>query len=236
MNHLSILLLPIGGKKEKRSYETLKNMSNTVVKSVKKFEEGVKAYSQQEFERGEKLLNEVDELESKADKYGFEFESELGEGAFLPSFRGDLSKLSESIDDIADMAEKSIREISWRPTFFEEIEEVGKENEEVRILRSNLIELAERAVVTTQALDKAVSILMENMDESAKAAERVHKKEHESDTKEDELSRNLYKYSNLLDPITVMEVRRIIDKFGAISDAAEASGNVLTAMTSALKA
>lgn len=87
MKFFEICLLPVGGRREKKTFETLKNLSKTVVKSVEKFEEGVEAYTEQKFDKGKELLREVDEIESEADKYGFRFESELREGAFLPAFR-----------------------------------------------------------------------------------------------------------------------------------------------------
>lgn len=236
MEFLGISLLPIGGKKEKEAFETLKNLSETVVKSVKKFEDGITAYSKQEFDKGEDLLQKVDELESEADEYGFKFESELGKGVFLPAFRGDLSKLAESIDDIADTAEESIREIYRRPQIFKDLKKAEKEKEEVKAIRIGLVDLAEKAVVSAQTLDEAVSIMMEDMDEALKKSEEVHRSEKESDTKEDELARNLYKYEEFLSPITVMQIRGLISKFGGISDAAENSGDVLSAMIHALKA
>jgi hypothetical protein len=235
MSFFQIALLPIGGKREKKTFETLKNLSNTVVKSVKKFREGVSAYSELNFEKGEKILGEVDDLESEADKYGYQFESELGGGAFLPAFRGDLSKLAESIDDIADTAEESIREIYRRPRTFEDLAEAEKKDEEVKRIRSGLVELAEKSVGSAEALDRAVSVLMENMDEAAEIAEEVHRREHESDEKENEIAIYLFKKEKLLNPVTVMQIRGLINRFGAISDAAESSGDTLSAMTNALK-
>lgn len=236
MKLLGISLLPIGGKREKETFETLKDLSKTVVNSVNKFEDGVAAYSEQKFDEGEGLLLEVDELESEADEHGLKFESKLGGGAFLPAFRGDLSRLAESIDDIADMAEESIREIYRRPKVFEDLAEAEKENEEVKSIRVGLVDLAGKAVTSAQSLDKAVSILMEDMDEAAEKAEEVHRRERESDIKEDELAVDLYKYEDLMNPVTVMQIRGLIERFGAISDAAETSGDILSAMTEALKA
>lgn len=233
---LEITLLPIGGDREKKTFETLKNLSKSVVGSVRKFEEGVTAYSEQKFDEGKDLLIEVDELESEADEYGLKFESELGGGAFLPAFRGDLSRLAESIDDIADMAEESIREIYRRPKVFEDLAEAEEKNEEVKSIRVGLVDLASKAVASAETADKAVAMLMEDMDEAAERAEEVHRRERESDVKEDELAVELYKHEDLLSPITVMQIRGLIERFGAISDAAETSGDILSAMTNALKA
>lgn len=236
MSIFEIGLLPIGGSKEKETFKTLKGLSESVVRCVKKFKESVEAYSELEFERGEELLKEVDELESEADEYGFRFESELGDGAFLPTFRGDLSRLAESIDDTADLAEESIREIHRRPKVFEKLAEAEEENEEIKIIRKGLVELAEIAVKSALVQDKAIDLLKKDMKEAAEKAEEIHRQERISDEKEDELALKLYDFEELLDPISVMQIRRLIDTFGAISNSAEASGDILSAMISALRA
>lgn len=236
MNSSIIYLLPIGGKREKKTFETLKELSSTVVETVDRFEDGVIAYSEGKLDEGEDLLDEVDQLESEADKHVSEFESELGEGAFLPTFRGDLSRLAESIDNISDRAEDSIREIYRRPKIFDDLAEAEEKNEGVKSIRTGLVNLAGKAVESAKSLDKAVSVLMEDMSEAGERTEEVHRYEGESDNKEDEIAANLYKYEDLLHPITVMQIRELIEKFGAISDSAETSGDILSAMVFALKA
>ncbi len=235
MKFLGIGLLPIGSNKEKKTFQTLKDLSETVVKCVEKFSEGVKAYSNQEIEKGEKILSEVDNLESEADKYGLKFESKLGEGAFLPAFRSDLSRLAESIDETADMAEDSLREINRRTKLFKNLSEAEKKNEEVASIRTGLVEIAEKAVKAAYVQNEAVSVLMDDMDEALKKAEEIHLTERDSDDKEDEIAVELYKYEELLDPISVMQTRNLIDGFGKISDAAETSGDIISAMVHAIR-
>lgn len=235
MKFFSVSLLPIGSGKEKKTFEILKKLSDTVVRSVEKFEEGVKTYSDKKFDEGEKYLREVDRLESKADKYGMEFESKLREGAFLPAFRGDLSRLAESIDDVSDRAEESMREIHRRPRVFEDLTKAEEKNEEAESIRLGLVDLAGKAVASARIANKAVSILLEDMDEAAERAEEIHRRERESDTQEDELAVNLYKHEDLLNPTTVMQVKGLIERFGSISDAAEDSGDIISAMTISMR-
>lgn len=235
MKFFLISLLPLGGNKEKESFETLKNLSDSVVETVTKFKEGVEAYAEQDYERGENILKAVDELESEADGFGLEFESKLGEGAFLPAFRGDLSRLAESIDDTADMAEEAIREIHRRPKVFRALAEAEERNEDLKSLRTGLVDLAGKAVESAQSQDEAVSLLMKDMNQAAKKAEEIHLRERESDDKEDQLAMTVHEHEDLLDPLTVMQIRGLIDRFGGISDSAEKSGDIISAMTHALK-
>lgn len=236
MKFLGISLLPIGGKREKKTLQTLENLSKTVVKCVEKFREGVQAYSERSIEKGEEILLEVDGLESEADKYGLQFETELGKGVFLPNFRGDLSRLAESIDETADMAEESMREIHKRTKLFDDLAQAEEKNEQVKSIRTGLVELAGKAVTSVRVQDEAVSVLMDDMDEAIEKAEEIHRKERDSDDKEDEIALELHKHEELLNPLSVMQVRRLIDRFGAISDAAEASGDTISAMIHALRA
>ena len=236
MDFLKVSLLPVGGRREKKTYERLKEHSKTVVKSLEKFEEGIKAYSEQDFEKGKTLLQKVDELESEADKKGYEFESKLREGAFLPAFRGDLSELSESIDDIADMAEESIKEVYRRPKVFDELVEAESKDEDAKTIRKGLVELAGNAVSAGRTTHEAVSVLMDDMDAAAETAEEIHRVEHDADDKEDELAFTLYEHEDLFGPVTIMQIRFLIEKFGKIADAAEDSGDIISAMTSSLKA
>ncbi|MFP4005389.1 MAG: DUF47 domain-containing protein [Candidatus Hadarchaeia archaeon] len=235
INLIQIALLPIGGRREKKTFDIITNLSSTVVESVKEFKKGVQAYSELDFETAKKHLENVRDLESKADKHGFNFELKLGGGeAFLPTFRGDLSRLAESIDDIADIAEETINEIDRRPVTFEKLSDAS-EKAGIENIGTDLVELAERAIESAKTLDDAVGLLINDIDKAAEKAEEVHRKERKSDEKEDELARKIYEIEEYLDPITVMQVRELIEKFGSISDAAENSGDTLSAMANVLR-
>lgn len=236
MKFLGITLLPIGGGKEKSAFKTFKKHSKAVVDTVKKFEDAIAAYSEQKYGKGEELLLEVDELESKADELGWKFEVGLGSGAFLPAFRGDLSRLSEKVDDVADMAEEAVRCVYHRPKLFDDLTKAEKKNDEVKSIRVGLVGLASKSVDSAAALNEAVSILMEDMDKAAEKAEEVHKCERESDIAEEELMKDLRKHEDLLPPLTVMQIKSLIERIGDISNTAEDAGDILSAMCVALKA
>ncbi len=137
---------------------------------------------------------------------------------------------------MADTAEEAIREIYRRPKVFEDLAKAEEENEEARSIRVGLVDLAGKAVSSARSLDNAASVLMEDMDKAAEAAEEIHRRERESDIKEDEIAEDLYEYEELLNPITVMQIKELIERFGGISDAAETSGDIITAMIHALRA
>ena len=110
------------------------------------------AYFDGKLEEGERIASEVYRLETKADRIRAEFENQLGVGAFLPSFRGELAKLSERLDDVADRAEEAVREIKLRPKVFEDLTRAEKKDRRAGAIRLGLVELAGKATKTTKAL------------------------------------------------------------------------------------
>jgi predicted phosphate transport protein (TIGR00153 family) len=231
-----ISLLPVGGKKEKAAFKTIKRHATAVAQTVEKFEEAFVAYSEQKFRKGETLAWEVDQLETKADRTRVKFETELGAGAFLPAFRGELARLSERLDDVADMAEDAIRGIRLRPRIFEVLTEAEKKKKGARAIRIGLVELTGKAVNTARALKTAIDTLLKDMDAAAKKAIEVDKFERESDIMEEELLKELYRYEKLICPVTVMQIKDTIEAIGEISNAAEDAGDILSAMVYSFKA
>lgn len=236
MHILGVSLLPVGAKKEKAAFETLKRHAAAVTKAAEKFEETLVAYSKREFEKGEELAWELDGLESKADRLRARFENELSAGAFLPAFRGELARLSEYVDDVADKAEDAIWEIRLRPKLFEVLAKAEKKKKEARTIRLGLVKLAGKEVEAARALKATVDVLLKDMDAAAKKAIKIDKLEGESDILEEKLLQDMYRYEKLVCPISVMQLKDLIEAIGGISDAAEDAGDVLSAMVYSLKA
>lgn len=228
-------LLSIGAKREKAAFETLKHHASAMVNSVKKFQETMLAFSERKFKEAEMLAQEVDQLESKADRIRARFESELGAGAFLPVFRGDLARLSERLDDVADVAEEAIRGIKLRPKLFEILARAEKKDRKAESIRIGLVELAGRAVKTAQALKESIDVFLEDMDAAIKKTVEVDKFERESDILEEKILQDLYRHEKLLCPITVMQIKDTIEQIGDISNNAEDAGDILSAMCYSLK-
>lgn len=231
-----IALLPIGGGRERNAFQTLKKHSETVTESVKKFRDAIVAHSEGKSEEGENLFKEIKQLESKADEIGEKFEASLGAGAFLPAFRGDLSRLGRKVDDVADKAQEAMREIHLRSRLFEKLTKAEEKNADANAIRVGLINLADKAINTAEALNAGVSVLMENMDTASVRAEGIRRCEQESDKAEEELLKNLYKYEDLLDPVTVMQIKYAVEQIGEISDAAEDAADIISATCVALRA
>jgi len=233
---LEISLLPVVGRRERTAFEMLKEHTAMVVRAVERFEEAMVAYFDGKLEEGERIASEVYRLETKADRIRAEFENQLGVGAFLPSFRGELAKLSERLDDVADRAEEAVREIKLRPKVFEDLTRAEKKDRRAGAIRLGLVELAGKATKTTKALERAIVLLLEDMDSAARRAFKVDELERESDAMEEELLQELYRYEELLPPVTVMQIKDAIKAIGEISNMAQDVGDILSSIVYSLKA
>ena len=233
---LPIGLLPIGGKKEKEAFSLLKHNAEEVLDVVKKFEDMIIAsFSERDIAKTEALGRKISDLETNADKSRRKFTCALQKGAFLPAFRGDLARLAERLDDVADAAEETMRVILLREKLFTALAKAEKKRKSAKIIREGLIKMAGLATKTVEALRSAVGMTMSNVDAANEKADEVEKLEHESDIIEQGLINDLYEHEKLFDPISVMQLKEIIDRIGNISDRAEDASDVITIISYSFK-
>lgn len=92
---------------EKDILENLLRISDNVYKSVLSMDNSVKAFVEGRWETVEKELKNCSEFEEKADRIRRLLQRMLYTEGFLPFSREDYFNLSESIDNIADQAQKA---------------------------------------------------------------------------------------------------------------------------------
>lgn len=220
--------LPLGGKREKKAFELLRKNAETVSQVVKHLESLVIAlFSDGKVKEAQALGRQVSELESKADGGRREFTRELEEGAFLPVFRGDLARLAERLDDVADSAEEAMRSILLRERVVEVLARAGKKKPEVKTVNEGLVKMARMATQTVDVLRRAISKLPSDMRQGVKLAKEVEELEHESDILGQGLLSEIYGLERWLDPVSVFQLNEVIDKIGNISDRAEDTVDIL---------
>jgi hypothetical protein len=230
-------LLPIGGKREKEAVGLLKRNAGEVLDVVKKFEDMIIAsFSERDIAKTEALGRKISDLETNADKSRRKFTCALQKGAFLPVFRGDLARLAEKLDDVADAAEEAMRVILLREKLFTVLAKAEKKRKSAKIIKEGLVKMAGLATKTVEALKSAVSMMMSNVDAANKKANEVEELEHESDIIEQGLINDLYEHEKLLDSISVMQLKEIIDGIGSISDRAEDASDTISIISYTLRA
>lgn len=225
---LTIALAPIGGKKEKEAFNILKRNAASVAEVVKKFENLITAFfSKHDVRRAETLGRELSTLETKADRGRREFMRILHKGAFLPAFRGDLARLAEQLDRIADTAEGAMRAILLREKLIKVLRGAEKKSTKVKDFRSRFLKMAELTTGTIDALKKSVEVLATDIDAALKKAQQVDELEHEVDMIEQGLLNDLYECERYLDPVSVVQLADIIRRFGNVSDRAEDTSDLI---------
>lgn len=220
---------PIGGGKEKEALEILRKNAKSVVATVKKFEEMIIAlFSERDMKKAQALGRQVTELETKADEGRRKFTCDLGKGAFLPAFRGELARLAEQLDNVADTAEEITRAILLRERLLDALSKAEKKQKKTKVIRESLVKMARLATQTTEALRGAIDLLITNIDATKAKIDEVEKLEHESDLVEQSLLGELYEYEKVLDPVSIFQLSYLIRGIGDISDRAEDVGDMIS--------
>ncbi len=234
---LIIGISPIGGGKEKEALKILRKHAKSVVDTVKKFEEMIiTLFSERDMKKAQTLGRQVTELESKADEGRRKFTSDLSKGAFLPAFRGDLARLAEQLDNVADTAEGVTRAILLREKLLDALSKAEKKQKRAKAIREGMIKMARLATQTTEALRGAIDLLLTNIDATKTKINEVEELEHESDLVEQSLLGELYDYEKVLDPVSIFQLSYLIRGIGDVSDRAENVGDVLSIISYTFRA
>ena len=234
---LIIGISPIGGGKEKEALKILRKHAKSVVDTVKKFEEMIiTLFSERDLKKAQTLGRQVTELESKADEGRRKFTSDLSKGAFLPAFRGDLARLAEQLDNVADTAEGVTRAILLREKLLDALSKAEKKQKRAKAIREGMIKMARLATQTTEALRGAIDLLLTNIDATKTKINEVEELEHESDLVEQSLLGELYDYEKVLDPVSIFQLSYLIRGIGDVSDRAENVGDVLSIISYTFRA
>jgi len=227
-NILTIAAVPVGGKREREALNILKRNAGSVAEVVKKFEELITVFfSERDLEKAEVFGRELSGLETKADKGRREFLRILHEGAFLPAFRGDLARLADRLDLVADTAEGAMRAILLRGKLIKVLRAAEKRSSKVKGFGARFMKMAELTTKTVDTLKKSVEMLATDIDAALKKVREVSELEHEIDMVQQGLLNDLYECEKYFDPVSVMQLADILQRFENISDRAEDASDVI---------
>ncbi len=227
----------IGGGKEQRAFEILKQNAKAIASVVKKFEDVIGAYfTERDPDKAEKLGRELSKLETTADKGKRDFIHMLNEGAFLPAFRADLAWLAERLDTVADTAEGAMRVILLRKQLSAALVKAEKRSKKIREWRLRFAEMAKVTTQTVKVLEEAIEALSTDTNVAIRKANDVDILEHEIDLMEQGLVNDLYEFERLFDPLSVVQLADVIRRFGNVSDRAEDMSDSVTILALTLTA
>ncbi len=93
-------------KKEKKVIKLIEKHANKVEKCLKTTLKTLQAYLDGDIETAKKLARKVDHIETEADLIRHDIRDKLYGGAYMPVLREDVYMLVESMDTVANAAEK----------------------------------------------------------------------------------------------------------------------------------
>ncbi len=179
------------------------------------------AMKKQNWNDAEKYLNKIKTLENEADALKKDIRIHLPKSLFLPIARGDLLRLVEVQDWVANKA-KDIAGIMF-----------GRKMQVPAELLELFNPLLERAIDATSQANKAISELGELLESGFRGKEvqvvedmihKLDKIEHETDEIQIEIRQRLFGHEKDLPPVDVMFLYQVIEWIGELADRAQQVG------------
>ena len=173
------------------------------------FREGVRSYFKNNSSAFEKKYEEISELESESDELRKKIKHQLYTFMLIPESRGDVLGLIETLDDIIDVSEKAVEQLSI-------------ENPQVPdFLKENFIELADLSFKAVDEVVKASRAFFREINLVSDFVNKVHYYEHEADNVEEMIKRKAFGCQTIEKFSHKIHIRYFAEKIARVSDVAE---------------
>ena len=196
-----------GRSKELQS--SIENFVDRVEKAGLIFREGVKAYLKNKTKRFEEFYHELSELESQADVVRRDIKYKLYTFMLIPESRGDVLGLLETLDDVIDVAEKILKDLSIETPDIPEF------------IKEDFADLAELSYKAVEELAKCARAFFTEIKLVNNYVNKIHFYEHEADKLEEILKRKIFKCEDIKVFSKKVHLRYFAEKFALLSDVAE---------------
>ena len=194
-------------KKTKELEEEIDNYLDLVIKGGLLFKQGIKFYLEGEDEEFEDRSNDLDKIESEADKLRRTIENKLYTQTLIPEARGDVLGLLESTDRVLNLAQEALHHFSI------ENPELPKE------LNQSYIELTEASIMAMENLVIAIRAYFHDISSVKDHINKVLFYEKESDKLGRKIKDKIF--DSNIDLSRKIHLRYFIDKLEKIADSAE---------------
>ena len=184
----------------------------------------IKAWLREDWDEAERLRNEISRKENEADELKITIRNSLPKSLFYPVPRGDLLRVLNNQDNIADAAEDLCVVLTLRKTKIPES------------LTADFQKFADQVIDICRKLLRANEELNTLMDVSftgpatakvLKIVDEIGKMEWKSDNKSIDLVKKLLAMENQLDPLTIIFIMKIIEVISGLANYAENCGDNL---------
>jgi predicted phosphate transport protein (TIGR00153 family) len=207
-------------------FEGLQKHFECIKLGISAWEKTINYYLDADFQNFMKYAQRVDKYEQKADYIKGNIRNHLPKFVFMPIEKSDFLMLLKETDGVLDAAKDIVVLMEMRKT------KIPKE------MKDNFKRMLKKGLESIETLGKVMEklkIILESSfggkprEEIKKLIHQIHKIEHESDVIEKKVSRQLF-INKDLDPISILHLLKIVDRFGCVADYAENAGDRIRAM------
>lgn len=207
-------------KKEKEVIELIERHADKVWECLSTAEETLRAYLGKDIPSAKRLARRTDVLETEADMIRHEIRDKLYFGAYMPVLREDIYKLVESLDSVANTAEKCCDFfLNQRPVIPDE-------------LKAEFLQSIHLSMGISTPLKEAVMCYLRGVcpiEVSREHSRDIGLAESKVDSLEWDLTKKIF--SSTLDYSHKIHLRQCLDLIVGVSDRAEDSADHLELVT-----
>lgn len=201
--------MPILFKKSKELETNIDDYLDYVIRGGLLFKEGIRYFLKEEAETFQDYINQLDSMESDADKLRREIENKLYEYTLIPEQRGDVLGIIENTDEVINVTAESLMQFSVEQPIFPE-----EYHDQIR-------DLVEVSVSASDALVAAIRAYFRDVKSVRDSINKVLFYEKEADKIADKIKRAIFQSEEIPDIGSKMHIRDFIVKIEGISDTAE---------------
>ncbi len=205
-------------KKTKTTIRDIDEFLDTVDQGILVFKEGVKSYLNEDNESFQKNLENLYQLEAKADKKVLRIQNEFFEHSLIPQYSAEVVKLLDSLDDIIDTAKENLYQYDVEIPFIP------------KKLKDDFLKLLDVSCSAAEAAIPAVRSFFNNPSSVKDNEHRVYFYEKETDGLAADLKRKIFKETKHLKLSQKIHLRYFTLHIEQISDKAEYSARILSAL------
>ena len=196
-------------QKTKALEKDTEKLLNKILKMGLVMKEAAYAYFEGDFDNFCHFVKESDMLESDVDHIRKDIELSLYSDMLIPESRGDVFRLLEALDDVADCIEKVILEYDIeRPVFPDDIV-------------PDMLKVAELTQNCIEKLVHAASSYFINAEKTAGYIQEVKFYESEIDRYEESIKRKIFSSKAIRELAVKIQLRYFVEQTADVSDFAE---------------
>jgi predicted phosphate transport protein (TIGR00153 family) len=209
---------PLAGLLHKSPFKPIQEHMRTVFSCVSLLQPLFTALHAKDYDGIKKIAEQIDELETAADKQKSTFRLNMPKTLFLPVDRRDLLSLLHDQDTLADNTEEISQILISRDM---EVPDAIKDL--LNTLLDKTLSICTEAKSIIEELDELVQVGFRGIehDKVINMINALRKSEHDIDQILHKIRRTLFTVEDSLPPISVMFWYKIIDLIGDMSDQAE---------------